>query len=154
MEGDNGQMHDTLKISSNAIKVSTPGKKQVWRISANTAKKNEGDWIAREGEDPTRYQALFMFHPQYTYINKVVTDFTAYPLLHDIFDQGKLVYKRPSLRGIKSFAAENLNALWDEYKRSLNPQEYPVDLSQDLYESKMSLIQDIRRKIRERGISR
>lgn len=154
MEGDNGQMHDTLKISSNAIKVSTPGKKQVWRISANTAKKNEGDWIAREGEDPTRYQALFMFHPQYTYINKVVTDFTAYPLLHDIFDHGKLVYKQPNLRGIKSFAAENLKALWDEYKRSLNPQEYPVDLSQDLYESKMSLIQDIRRKIRERGMSR
>ncbi|WP_260208309.1 hypothetical protein, partial [Lactobacillus acidophilus] len=48
----------------------------------------------------------------------------------------------------------NLDGLWDEYKRSLNPQEYPVDLSQNLYESKMDLIQDIRRKIRERSIGR
>lgn len=153
MEDDNGQMHDTLKISSNAIKVSTPGKKQVWRISANTAKKNEGDWIARSDEDPRKYQALFMFHPQYTYINKVVTDYTAIPLLQDIFIDGKLVYNEPSLNEIRAFAAQNLDGLWDEYKRSLNPQEYPVDLSQDLYESKMNLIQGILRKIRERGIS-
>ncbi|MCT6889764.1 MAG: nicotinate phosphoribosyltransferase, partial [Lactobacillus sp.] len=48
---------------------------------------------------------------------------------------------------IKNFCAANLDGLWDEYKRSLNPQEYPVDLSQDLYDSKMNIIQDIRTKI-------
>ena len=154
MEDDVHAMRDTLKISSNAIKVSTPGKKQVWRISANTAKKNEGDWVSRYDEDPRKFDALFMFHPQYTYINKVVTDYTAIPLLHDIFKEGKLVYKQPSLDEIKKFCADNLDGLWDEYKRSLNPQEYPVDLSQNLYESKMNLIQDIRRKIRERSIGR
>ncbi|WP_191451348.1 nicotinate phosphoribosyltransferase [Lactobacillus gallinarum] len=154
MEDEMHAMRDTLKISSNAIKVSTPGKKQVWRISANTAKKNEGDWVSRYDEDPRKFDALFMFHPQYTYINKVVTDYTAIPLLHDIFKEGKLVYNQPSLDEIKKFVADNLDGLWDEYKRSLNPQEYPVDLSQNLYESKMDLIQDIRRKIRERSIGR
>lgn len=154
MEDEVDAMCDTLKISSNAIKVSTPGKKQVWRISANTAKKNEGDWVSRDNEDPRKFDALFMFHPQYTYINKVVTDYTAIPLLHDIFKDGELVYKQPSLDEIKKFVADNLAGLWDEYKRSLNPQEYPVDLSQNLYESKMDLIQDIRRKIRERSIGR
>ena len=154
MEDEVDAMCDTLKISSNAIKVSTPGKKQVWRINANTAKKNEGDWVSRDNEDPRKFDALFMFHPQYTYINKVVTDYTAIPLLHDIFKDGELVYKQPSLDEIKKFVADNLDGLWDEYKRSLNPQEYPVDLSQNLYESKMDLIQDIRRKIRERSIGR
>jgi len=154
MEDELGAMRDTLKISSNAIKVSTPGKKQVWRISANTAKKNEGDWVSRYNEDPRKFDALFMFHPQYNYINKVATDYTAIPLLHDIFKDGKLVYDQPSLDEIKKFCADNLDGLWDEYKRSLNPQEYPVDLSQNLYESKMDLIQDIRRKIRERSIGR
>ncbi|HBQ43200.1 MAG TPA: nicotinate phosphoribosyltransferase, partial [Lactobacillus acetotolerans] len=52
IEDETHAMRDTLKISSNAVKVSTPGKKQVWRISANTAKKNEGDWVARYDEDP------------------------------------------------------------------------------------------------------
>ncbi len=154
IEDEMGAMRDTLKISSNAIKVSTPGKKQVWRISANTAKKNEGDWVSRYDEDPRKFKALFMFHPQYTYINKVVTNYTAWPLLHDIFKQGKLVYKQPALIDIKRYVKGNLAGLWDEYKRSLNPQEYPVDLSQNLYESKMHLIQSIRTKIRERGIGR
>lgn len=151
IEDDNGEMQDTLKISSNAIKVSTPGKKQVWRISANAAKKNEGDWVSSYKEDPRNFDALFMFHPQYTYINKVVTNFTARPLLQTIFENGKLIYNEPSLQEIKEFTANNLNGLWDEYKRALNPQDYPVDLSQKLYDHKMNLINKIRSRIVKRG---
>ena len=147
IEDDQHRMRDTLKISSNVEKVSTPGKKQVWRISANTEKKNEGDWIARVGVDPRNFDSLYMFHPQYSYINKVVTDYTAEPLLKDIFVDGKLTYQQPKLIDIKKFCAANLDGLWEEYKRSLNPQEYPVDLSQDLYDSKMNIIQDIRNNI-------
>ena len=108
------------------LKISTPGKAQVWRIQANSEKKNEGDWVSRHDEDPRKFDALFMFHPQYTYINKVVTDYTARPLLHEIFHEGKLVYQEPTLKETKEFAANNLDGLWDEYKRSLNPQDYPV----------------------------
>ena len=147
IEDDQHRMRDTLKISSNVEKVSTPGKKQVWRISANTEKKNEGDWIARVGVDPRNFDSLYMFHPQYSYINKVVTNYTADPLLKDIFVDGKLTYQQPKLIDIKKFCAANLDGLWEEYKRSLNPQEYPVDLSQDLYDSKMNIIQDIRNNI-------
>lgn len=146
----NGQMQDALKISSNAAKVSTPGKKQVWRISANSAKKNEGDWISLADEDPRQFEALYMFHPQYTYISKVVTDFTARPLLQDIFVHGRQVWQEPSVQEIKALAAKNLDGLWDEYKRSLNPQEYPVDMSQRLYDHKLNLIHKIRAQIRER----
>ena len=87
-----------------------------------------------------------MFHPQYTYINKVVTDYTARPFLHEIFHEGKLVYQET-----KEFAANNLDGLWDEYKRSLNPQDYPVDLSQKLYDNKVNLINNIRSRIVKRG---
>ncbi|KRM99755.1 nicotinate phosphoribosyltransferase [Lactobacillus taiwanensis DSM 21401] len=151
IEDKEGNMRDTLKISSNAEKVSTPGKKQVWRIQANSEKKNEGDWVSRYDEDPRKFDALFMFHPQYTYINKVVTDYTARPLLHEIFHEGKLVYQEPTLKETKEFTANNLDGLWDEYKRSLNPQDYPVDLSQKLYDNKMNLINDIRNRIVKRG---
>ena len=152
IEDENGNWKDSLKISSNAIKISTPGKKQVWRICANSDRKNEGDWVARVGEDPRNFNALFMFHQQYTYINKVVTNFTAKPLLKDIFIEGKYVDHPRSLAEIKAFCQANLENLWDEYKRSLNPQEYPVDLSQNLYESKIDLISEIRTKIRNRGL--
>ncbi|MDR2832303.1 MAG: nicotinate phosphoribosyltransferase, partial [Streptococcaceae bacterium] len=144
IEGDNGEMIDTIKISSNAEKVSTPGKKQIWRITRKRDGKSEGDYITLETEDPRNQDALYMFHPVHTFINKTVTDFEAIPLLHDIFVDGKLIYDLPTLAEIKEFAHKKLEELWDEYKRILNPQKYPVDLSQELWDHKMSLIEKVR----------
>lgn len=140
----NGKMIDTIKLSNNAEKVSTPGKKQVWRISRKSDGKSEGDYITLWDEDPREEQSLYMFHPNYTYINKTVTDFEARPLLQTIFEDGKLVYDRPSLNEIKKFARQSLDSLWDEYKRDLNPQDYPVDLSQDCYNNKVAIIKNVR----------
>ena len=36
-----GQLEDTIKLSNNAEKVSTPGRKQVWRITKNKDGKSE-----------------------------------------------------------------------------------------------------------------
>lgn len=46
IESDDGSMVDTIKLSSNAEKVSTPGKKQVWRITDTKDGKSEGDYVA------------------------------------------------------------------------------------------------------------
>ena len=147
IEDENGEMEDTIKISSNASKVSTPGRKQVWRINKKADGKSEGDYVALWYEDPRNEEELYMFHPQYTYINKKVKDFTARPLLKDIFVDGEQVYDLPSLNEIKQYAHERLDSLWEEYRRELNPQEYPVDLSKDCYDNKMKKINDIHEKI-------
>ena len=144
MEDESGQMQDTIKLSSNAEKVSTPGKKQVWRITKKADGKSEGDYITFSDERPDIAEEIYMFHPLYTYINKNVRDFNANPLLKDIFVDGELIYELPSLQEIKEFARENLEELWDEYKRDLNPQPYPVDLSQELWNHKMRLISQVR----------
>lgn len=147
IEDENGEMEDTIKISSNASKVSTPGRKQVWRINKKADGKSEGDYVALWYEDPRNEEELYMFHPQYTYINKKVKDFTARPLLKDIFVDGEQVYDLPSLNEIKQYAHERLDSLWEEYRRELNPQEYPVDLSKDCYDNKMKIIHGIHEKI-------
>ena len=147
IEDENGEMEDTIKISSNASKVSTPGRKQVWRINKKADGKSEGDYVALWYEDPRNEEELYMFHPQYTYINKKVKDFTARPLLKDIFVDGEQVHDLPSLNEIKQYAHERLDSLWEEYRRELNPQEYPVDLSKDCYDNKMKIIHDIHEKI-------
>ena len=148
IEDENGVMVDTMKISNNAEKVSTPGKKQVWRITRNSDGKSEGDYIALWDERPDQLDELFMFHPVYTYINKTVTDFTARPILQPIFDNGKLVYELPKLQEIKAYKDEQIEALWDEYKRILNPEQYPVDLSQKTYDQKLASIAEIREEVR------
>ncbi|CAJ2231521.1 nicotinate phosphoribosyltransferase [Companilactobacillus paralimentarius] len=148
IEDNRGNMMDTLKLSSNAAKISTPGKKQVWRITNNRKNdKSEGDYVTFWNEDPREHSSLYMFHPQYTYINKNVEDFQAKPLLHDIFVDGKLVYDLPNVKDIKKYCMSNLDSLWDEYKRILNPQVYPVDLSSKLYSHKMKYIEKIRNDV-------
>lgn len=147
IEDDHGEMADTIKLSSNAEKVSTPGKKQVWRITRNANGKSEGDYVALAYEDVASLEELYMFHPNFTYINKTITDFDARPLLQPIFDHGDLVYKLPKLVDIRKFAMQCVESLWDEYTRVLNPQDYPVDLSQAAWDNKMAIIRRIKEKI-------
>src|SRR5699024_11117167 len=147
VEDDDGNLKGTIKLSNNANKISTPGKKQVWRITRKCDGKSEGDYITFAEQDPRTVDSIYMFNPEVPYINKTVDSFEAQPLLHEIFHEGKLVYKQPSLKVIRDFTATELEGLWSEYKRQLNPQEYPVDLSQKLYDQKMSLIKHIRKSI-------
>ena len=114
IEDDEGNMMDTIKLSSNAEKVTTPGKKQVWRITRNFDGKSEGDYVTLWDEDPREEEAIFMFHPVHTFINKTVRDFTARPVLQDIFIEGKRVYELPALNEIKEYTKENLDSLWEE----------------------------------------
>ncbi|HGD4498721.1 TPA: nicotinate phosphoribosyltransferase [Streptococcus agalactiae] len=151
IETDAGSMRDTIKLSNNAEKVSTPGKKQVWRITSRAKGKSEGDYITFADTDVTQLDEIEMFHPTYTYINKTVHDFDAVPLLVDIFDKGKLVYQLPSLQEIQEYGRKEFDQLWDEYKRVLNPQDYPVDLARDVWQNKMDLIDRIRKEALAKG---
>ena len=92
-----------------------------------------------------------MFHPTYTYINKTVTDFTARPILQDIFVDGELVYELPTLEEIKEYSLKHRNALWDEYVRILNPEDYPVDLSQKAWDHKMNTIQLLKQTVQKKA---
>lgn len=148
IEDENGVMQDTIKLSSNAEKVTTPGKKQVWRITRKSDKKSEGDYVTLWDEDPREEEEIFMFHPVHTFINKTVRDFDARPVLQEIFVDGKRVYDLPTLEEIKHYAKENLDSLWEEYKRDLNPQKYPVDLSTDCWNHKMRLLEKVRKDVK------
>jgi len=147
IEDENGRMKDTIKISSNPEKISTPGLKKVYRIINGKNGKAEGDYIALEHENPQQEKRLKMFHPVYTHIMKFVTGFEARELHHTIIENGELVYELPSIAEIRRYVKENLELLWDEYKRALNPAEYPVDLSQACWDNKMRIIREVREKI-------
>ncbi|EGP5165266.1 nicotinate phosphoribosyltransferase [Enterococcus faecium] len=149
IEDSEGNMVDTIKLSSNAEKVTTPGKKQVWRITRNADGKSEGDYVTLWDEDPREEEAIFMFHPVHTFINKTVRDFTARPVLQDIFIEGKRVYELPVLNEVKEYTKENLDSLWEEYKRDLNPQKYPVDLSTECWNHKMATMERMKKSVAE-----
>lgn len=143
IENEQGEMVDTIKISGNPEKVTTPGKKNVYRIINNANGKAEGDYIALEGENPQAQEKLKMFHPIHTYISKFVTNFTARDLHEDVFVDGKAVYSLPTLEETRQHVQDSLSLFWDEYKRPVNPEEYPVDLSPACWKHKMKKIEEM-----------
>lgn len=149
IEDENGMMVDTIKISQNPEKVTTPGLKKLYRIINTINHHAEADYIALEDENPEAEEKIKLFHPIHPYISKFVTHFEARELHQTIFKNGELVYETPELKEIQAFAEENLKLLWEEYKRAMNPEEFPVDLSQKCWDNKMEKIADARKKTEE-----
>ncbi|MDQ0242525.1 nicotinate phosphoribosyltransferase [Bacillus fengqiuensis] len=147
IENEKGEMVDTIKISANPEKVTTPGLKKIYRIINMVNNRAEGDYIAMNDENPQQEEKLKMFHPVHTFVSKFVTNFEARELHQDIFIDGELVYELPAIQEIQQYAKENLELLWDEYKRAMNAEEYPVDLSQKCWDNKMNHIKQIKEKV-------
>lgn len=149
IENERGEMEDTIKISSNVEKVTTPGQKKLYRIIDRENGRAEGDYITMHDEDPTTEKRIKMFHPVHTFVSKFVTNFDAVNLHVKVVENGEVIYKNPTLNEMRQYAHDNLDLLWDEYKRSLNPEEYPVDLSQKCWDNKMRNIHDVQDKVDE-----
>lgn len=149
IENDHGEMEDTIKISGNAEKVTTPGLKNVYRIIDRENGKSEGDYITMQDENPAAEDHLKMFHPVHTYVSKFISNFDAINIHQQVIKDGELIYKNPPLEEIQAYATRNMDLLWDEYKRSLNPEEYPVDLSQKCWDNKIRNIQEVKDSIQQ-----
>jgi nicotinate phosphoribosyltransferase len=149
IENDTGEMEDTIKISSTTEKVTTPGRKRLYRIIDRENGKAEGDYITMHDEDPASEKRIKMFHPVHTFISKFVTNFEAKDLHVKVVEKGVFIYDNPTLQQMRDYAKDNLELLWDEYKRSLNPEEYPVDLSQKCWDNKMRNIQEVQEMVED-----
>jgi nicotinate phosphoribosyltransferase len=149
IENEAGEMEDTIKISSTTEKVTTPGRKKLYRIIDRENGKAEGDYITMYDEDPASEKRIKMFHPVHTFVSKFVTNFEAKDLHVKVIENGEIIYTNPPLMQMREYAQENLGLLWDEYKRSLNPEEYPVDLSQKCWDNKMRNIQEVQEMVED-----
>lgn len=142
-------LSDRIKISGNPEKVTTPGLKKVYRIVNKVTGRSEGDYISLYDEDVINAEKLKMFDPVHTYISKFVTNFDAIEVLVDVIDEGSLIVDLPLIDEIRSYHNSQLDLLWDEYKRLLNPERYPVDLSQACWDNKMAVINKIKEKLQD-----
>ncbi|EHR36276.1 nicotinate phosphoribosyltransferase [Helcococcus kunzii] len=135
-----GEVIPRIKISENIEKITTPGIKQVYRIYDQETNKAKADLITLSHETINEDEPLTIFHPLYTWKRKTINNFYTKPLLVPIYEKGKLVYDRPSLNEIKEYCKEEIESLWEEYKRLDQPQLYKVDLSQELWDLKHNLL--------------
>ena len=130
-----------IKLSEHASKTTVPGMQQVRRFS------RDGKWVAdavydaRVGVeapvtiidplDPTRRRVLSR-------------DLLHEDLLLPVVRGGQPVGERPSLSAIRQRVQSQLGALDPSVRRLMKPHTYPVGLTEDLYRTRIELIERMR----------
>lgn len=137
----NGEIIPKIKISENIEKITTPGFKQVWRLFDNESGKAMADVMTLFDEEIDSDKPYNLFDPEYTWKKKEITNFTAKPLLTQIFKNGECVYESPSIEEIRAFCAKSLENLWSEVLRFENPHKYYVDMSSKLWTIREKLLE-------------
>lgn len=136
-----GRMVPKIKLSDNPAKVTNPGYKKLFRLYGPDGMAI-ADLIALEEETLDETKPLRIFDPEHSYKNMLVEQFTARELLVPVFREGRQVYASPSVAEIRAYARRELDTMWDEYRRLMQPHIYKVDLSDRLYDLKKRLIRE------------
>ena len=137
---ENEKIIPKIKVSENVEKITTPGFKQLYRIYDKETKKAQADLITLFDEKIDESKSLEIFHPIYTWKRTSYENYTLRPMLKKIFEGGKLVYDLPDIEEIRKYCKQEVESLWDEYKRFDNPHIYKVDLSGKLWTLKRNMI--------------
>lgn len=140
VENDAGEVIPKIKISENVGKITTPHFKKIYRFYGRDTGKAIADYLCVHDETVDDSRNLEIFDPEATWKRKEVYNFEARELLVQIYKNGKLVYKRPTMEEMRAYCAEQVDTLWEEVKRFDNPHKYYVDLSQKLYDIKQDLL--------------
>jgi len=143
----NGVWVPKMKLSDNVVKTTNPGVKQLFRLFDKKTNNAIADVVTLDYEVIDSSKPFLLFDPNFPWKQKLVNNFRVETLLEPIFIEGKLVYKKPSLKDIRVFHQAQMATLWDEVKRFENPHPYYVDLSHDLWKMKQDLIELYSKKV-------
>ena len=132
-----------IKLSDNSEKITNPGNKKIYRIYKKENNKIKADLICLENEIFTENEDMHLFDPHEPWKKTVLKagTFTLKELLVKVFDKGQCVYHSDSVMKLRDFAISEMETLWEETKRFENPHQVYVDLSQKLYDIKISLLE-------------
>lgn len=138
----NGHFIPKIKLSENSEKVTNPGNKTIYRVYEKASGKIKADLICLADERFNEQDPLLLFDPLEPW-KKTLLDgdsYTLRELLVPVFLDGKCVYTSPNTMDIRDYCQKELDTLWEETRRLVNPHEVHVDLSEKLYATKIELL--------------
>lgn len=142
MDEGSGKFIPKIKLSENTEKITNPGNKTVFRIYDKETGKLKADLIALVGEQFDTHNSLLIFDPVETWKKTLIkpATYTIRELMVPVFLKGKCVYTSPKVMEIREYCMKELETLWDETRRLVNPHRVHVDLSNQLYQIKKQLL--------------
>ncbi len=142
IQNENGEFIPKIKLSENTEKVTNPGNKMIYRIYEKGSGKVKADLICLVDEAYKEEEDLLLFDPLEPWKKTKLKggSYRLRPIMEQIFKDGKCVYTSPKVMDIRAYCQQELDTLWEETKRLVNPHEVYVDLSKKLYDMKLELL--------------
>ena len=139
---DSGEFIPKIKLSENAEKITNPGNKTIYRIYQKETGKIIADLICLTEERYDAKNSLLLFDPVETWkkTHLAPNSYTLREMMVPVFKEGKCIYHSPKVMDIQAYCKDELNTLWDESRRLINPHEVHVDLSHKLWHMKNQLL--------------
>ena len=143
-----GKFIPKIKLSENEWKITNPGDKTIFRIYEKETGMLKADIIAMAGEVIDENEELLLFDPVNTWKKTLLAPgtYTVRELLVPIFKDGECIYNSPSVMEIRDNCKKELDTVWEESKRLVNPHRVHVDLSKKLWDLKHELLDDYGKK--------
>ena len=120
----------------------------IYRIYEKESGKIKADLICLVDEVYNENDDLMLFDPLEPWKKTKLKGgtYTMRPLMEQIFKNGECCYTSPKVMDIRAYCQKELDTLWDETKRLVNPHEVYVDLSKKLYDIKIELLDKMSEK--------
>ena len=144
-DSETGEFIPKIKLSENSEKVTNPGNKTIYRIYDTETGKIKADLICLVDEVFDENQPLVLFKPSEPWKKTKLEPGTYYmrEMLIPVFKNGECLYHSPKVMKIREYCSAELDTLWEETRRLVNPHNVYVDLSQKLYDTKMKLLSEM-----------
>jgi nicotinate phosphoribosyltransferase len=132
-----------VKLSEQAVKITTPGIQQVRRFRADGLFLADMIYDEELGAPP----APTIVDPADLTRRKEIAEGTPWEdLLVPVFRAGRRVYEPPPLAEVRRRSLEQLGGLHPGIKRLANPHQYPVGLEPKLFDLRIGLILEARQR--------
>lgn len=135
-----------IKLSENSEKITNPGNKTIYRIYDKATGKIRADLICIADEYFDISKDLVLFDPVEVWKKTHLQggSYTMRELLMPVFKKGECVYTdNATTMELQARCKAELDTLWDETRRLVNPHQVYVDLSNKLYDIKKQLLEQM-----------
>jgi nicotinate phosphoribosyltransferase len=147
-----------LKRSEDKIKLINPGFQITYRIMINDPSKGDiykvdvtclrGDELSRKIEAGEEFTVCDEFD-RYKTKTFLPGEYTVLPLQHKVMENGKRCVPFHTLMEKKEYYNNTLNHFSPSERRLINPHYYKVDISDDLYNLKIGILNRLNKEIKE-----
>ena len=150
-----------LKRSEDKAKLINPGFQITYRIMKYDEEAGEifkadvtclrGDVLSRKIEAGETF-TIYDEYDRYKYKTFEAGTYSASPLQSPVFENGEICGRRYSLEEKRAYYRQTLGHFSPSERRLINPHYYKVDISDDLYDLKMNIINKLSKEIDEFNI--